>query len=50
MAASLLWYDLETFGLDPRYDRIAQFACVRTDERLERIGEPVTLYCRPSPD
>ncbi|HTX72504.1 MAG TPA: exodeoxyribonuclease I [Rectinemataceae bacterium] len=50
MAATLFWYDLETFGLDPRYDRIAQFAGLRTDERLERIGEPVAIYCRLSPD
>ena len=50
MAATLFWYDLETFGLDPRYDRIAQFAGLRTDEHLERLGEPVAIYCRPSPD
>ncbi|MEN6363675.1 MAG: exodeoxyribonuclease I [Rectinema sp.] len=50
MAASILWYDLETFGLDPRYDRIAQFACIRTDENLEEIEEPIVLYCKPTPD
>jgi exodeoxyribonuclease-1 len=50
MAPSILWYDLETFGLEPRYDRIAQFASVRTDERLEAVGEKTLLYCRPSPD
>ncbi len=50
MAASILWYDLETFGLDSRYDRIAQFACIRTDENLNQIGEPVVLYCKPTPD
>ncbi len=50
MAASILWYDLETFGLDPRHDRIAQFACIRTDERLEEIDEPIKLYCKPSLD
>jgi len=50
MAKSFLWYDLETFGLEPRYDRIAQFAAARTDERLEPTGERIVLYCKPSPD
>lgn len=50
MAASILWYDLETFGLDSRYDRIAQFACMRTDENLAETDEPVKLYCQPSMD
>lgn len=50
MAASILWYDLETFGLDPRHDRIAQFACIRTNEELEEVDEPVKLYCKPSLD
>ncbi len=50
MPPSLLWYDLETFGLDPRYDRIVQVAAVRTDDRFEQIGERVLVYCRPTPD
>lgn len=50
MPSSFLWYDLETFGLEPRYDRIAQFAAARTDERLEPTGERIVLYCKPSPD
>lgn len=50
MPASILWYDLETFGLDARYDRIAQFACIRTDENLEETEAPVVLYCRPGSD
>jgi exodeoxyribonuclease-1 len=50
MAKSFYFYDLETFGLDSRCDRIAQFAGVRTDENLEITGERVILYCRPSPD
>ena len=44
------WYDLETFGLDPRWDRIAQFAGIRTDASLEPIGEPLVSYCRITPD
>jgi len=50
MASSILWYDLETFGIDSRHDRIAQFACIRTDETLEEIDEPIKLYCKPSLD
>jgi len=47
---TFLWYDLETFGLDPAYDRIAQFAARRTDADLNPIGDPVVLYCRLSAD
>ena len=50
MAPSMLWYDLETFGLESRHDRIAQFAAVRTDENLEVVGDKTLLFCRPSPD
>lgn len=50
MAASFLWYDLETFGLHKQWDRIAQFASVRTNVNLEEIEEPTNAYCRPSPD
>ena len=47
---SFLWYDLETFGRDPRRSRIAQFAAIRTDLELNPIGEPVSLYCQPALD
>jgi len=50
MAASFLWYDLETFGRDPRRTRIAQFAAVRTDEALNPVGDPISLYCQPAND
>src|SRR5512147_2499703 len=50
MAPSFLWYDLETFGLDPRGDRIAQFAALRTDAGFREIGERVVLYAKPTPD
>lgn len=50
MALSILWYDLETFGLDPRHDRIAQFAGLRTDENLEPVGDRVVLFNRITPD
>lgn len=47
---SFYWYDYETFGADPRRDRPAQFAGLRTDLDLNPIGDPLTLYCRPAPD
>lgn len=50
MAVSFLWYDLETFGRDPRRTRIAQFAAIRTDESLQEIGEPISLFCQPARD
>lgn len=48
--ASFLWYDLETFGQDPRKTRVAQFAALRTDADLNPVGEPVSLFCRPARD
>lgn len=53
---TFFWHDYETFGADPRRDRAAQFAGIRTDESLEPLGEPVAAYCRlpddvlPHPD
>lgn len=47
---TFFWYDLETFGLSPFYDRIAQFAGQRTDMDLNPIGEPVILYCKLAAD
>lgn len=48
--STFFWYDLETFGLSPFYDRIAQFAGQRTDMDLNPIGEPVVLYCKLAAD
>ena len=50
MAQSFLFYDLETFGLDSRADRIAQAALVRTDMELRVIDDPIVLLCRIAPD
>ena len=50
MALTLYWHDYETFGADPRRDRPAQFAGVRTDEALNEIGEPLVIYCKPARD
>ncbi|MGM0563740.1 MAG: exodeoxyribonuclease I [Pseudomonadota bacterium] len=50
MSNSYYWYDLETFGTDPKTTRIAQFAGIRTDENLEPLGDPLMIYCQPGPD
>ena len=56
MAQTFFFYDLETSGLNPRQDRIMQFAGQRTDMNLEPIGEPYNLLVAlnddtlPSPD
>jgi len=47
---SYLWNDYETFGAQPRRDRPAQFAAIRTDANLNEIGDPIMLYCQPAPD
>ena len=49
-AATFLWHDYETFGANPRRDRPAQFAAVRTDMELNEVGEPMMWYCQPAPD
>jgi exodeoxyribonuclease I len=49
-AASFFWHDYETFGVNPRRDRPAQFAGVRTDLALNEIDAPVMHYCRPATD
>ncbi len=46
----MLWYDLETFGRHPQWDRIAQFAAIRTNDAFEPVEEPVVAYCKLSPD
>lgn len=50
MTATFYWYDYETFGADPRVDRPAQFAGLRTDADLNPIAAPLVRYCRPAPD
>lgn len=47
---TFLWHDYETFGINPRSDRPAQFAAIRTDSELNEIEEPIVLYCQPAPD
>ena len=50
MTASFLFYDLETFGADPRHSRIAQFAAIRTDADLNEVEAPVDFLVRPAND
>ena len=47
---SFYWHDYETFGRNPRRDRPAQFAGVRTDAELNEIEPPLVRYCRPADD
>ena len=44
MPASFLFYDLETFGSNPRQSRIAQFAAIRTDLHLNEIEPPMPFF------
>ena len=50
MTASFLFYDLETFGTDPRTTRIAQFGAIRTDADLNEIDEPISFFVKPADD
>lgn len=50
MPASFLFYDLETFGSNPRQTRIAQFAAVRTDPELNEIEAPISFFVQPADD
>ncbi len=47
---TFLWHDYETFGLNTRRDRPAQFAGIRTDAELNEIGLAVMIYCKPAND
>ncbi len=56
MAQTFFFYDLETSGLNPRDDRIMQFAGIRTDLEFNQLGEPINLLVKldedtlPSPE
>lgn len=50
MTFTFYWHDYETWGADPRRDRAAQFAGIRTDAALNIIGQPLSVYCKPSDD
>ena len=46
MPNTFYWYDLETSGTEPRWDRIVQFAGLRTDADLNEIGDEYSTYIR----
>ncbi|MGY1529940.1 exodeoxyribonuclease I [Luteimonas sp. A649] len=50
MSDSFLFYDLETWGIDPRRTRVAQFAAIRTDTELRQLGVPIEFMVRPADD
>src|SRR5690606_14576670 len=56
MSKKFFFYDLETSGLNPREDRIMQFAGLRTDMDFNPIGEAFNILVKlnddtlPSPD
>ncbi len=55
-AETILWYDYETTGIDPRVDRPLSFAACRTDLDLNEVEAPVEVHfrlaedCIPSPE
>lgn len=50
MNKTFFFYDLETSGLNPRADRVMQFAGQRTTMDLEPIGEPVNILVKMTED
>ena len=50
MPDTFFFYDLETTGFSSSYDRIMQFAGIRTNMQLEPIGEPVNILVKLSDD
>lgn len=50
MTKTFYFYDLETSGLDPRSDRIMQFAGQRTDSEFSPIGEPQNILVKLDED
>lgn len=44
------WFDYETFGISPAWDKPAQFAGQRTTLDLEPVGDPIIVYCKPPAD
>lgn len=48
--STFYWFDYETFGISPVWDKPAQFAGQRTTMNLEPVGEPIIIYCKPPAD
>jgi exodeoxyribonuclease-1 len=47
---TFLFHDYETFGADPRRDRPAQFAAIRTDINFNKVDEPFMIYAKMQED
>ncbi len=47
---AFFFYDLETSGLNPREDRVMQFAGQRTTMDLELVGDPVNVLIKITDD
>ncbi|QCI19549.1 exodeoxyribonuclease I [Buchnera aphidicola] len=50
MSNTFLFYDYETFGLNPSLDKPAQFASIRTNSKFKIIEDPTVFYCYPPKD
>ena len=50
MEDSFYWYDLETTGKNPKWDRIVQFAGIRTDRDLSPLGDPDYFFIKLADD
>lgn len=50
MKQTLFFYDLETSGLNPRHQRVMQFAGQRTDLQCQPIGNPVDILIQLTED
>ncbi|MFK7854384.1 MAG: exodeoxyribonuclease I [Granulosicoccus sp.] len=48
--STFYWFDYETFGTHPAWDRPCQFAGIRTDMDLNVIGDPLVIYCKQALD
>ena len=48
MQQSFFFYDYETTGIDPKCDRILQFAGIRTDPEFNIISDPIACYSQLS--
>ena len=46
MQNTFFFYDLETSGLNPREDRVMQFAGQRTDMDLNSLGDPISFLVK----
>ena len=50
MEQTFFFYDLETSGLDPRADRLMQFAGQRTDLEMNPSGDPINILVKLGDD